>query len=265
MGVLTATALVIWWGNYMLGTQVPARLSHAFAVAPADPGWPLVLRVASIFTLILPAAIGLGCAFTLALRLSGPPQTSTREIGFLYALNTATGVIATMTFGVLLLALGLEENTRACPAINLCRRDCVDSPPGTYLKLSVRAVVCIALIALAVLSSGWQLRWDRELLASGFYKYARGIASPLYVEAVLKAGTLLYYRDGQVATVSVSSFAGKTSLAVDGKVDGSTGADMLTQELAAHLPMLMHAKPSRRSRHRRRDRRNGIVCGASSD
>ena len=81
VGVLTATALVIWWGNYMLGTQVPARLSHAFAVAPADPGWPLVLRVASIFTLILPAAIGLGCAFTLALRLSGPPQTSTGKSG----------------------------------------------------------------------------------------------------------------------------------------------------------------------------------------
>ena len=75
------------------------------------------------------------------------------------------------------------------------------------------------------------------------YKYARGIASPLNIEAVLKAGTLLYYRDGQVATVSVSSFAGKTSLAVDGKVDGSTGADMLTQELAAHLPMLMHPNP----------------------
>src|SRR5207248_2540836 len=61
----------------------------------------------------------------------------------------------------------------------------------------------------------------------------------------LKAGTLLYYRDGAVATVTVKRLAGTLSLSVDGKVDASTGGDMLTQKTLAHLPMLLHANPRR--------------------
>jgi spermidine synthase len=41
----------------------------------------------------------------------------------------------------------------------------------------------------------------------------------------------------------VIEFAGTRSLAIDGKVDGSTGGDMLNQELAAHLPLLLHERP----------------------
>ena len=37
--------------------------------------------------------------------------------------------------------------------------------------------------------------------------------------------------------------AGVTSLAIDGKVDASNAADMLTQKLLAHLPMMLHPRP----------------------
>ena len=43
----------------------------------------------------------------------------------------------------------------------------------------------------------------RELLASGAYKYASAIAPGLDVESALRFGTLVYYRDGATATVSV--------------------------------------------------------------
>jgi spermidine synthase len=35
------------------------------------------------------------------------------------------------------------------------------------------------------------------------------------------------------------------SLAIDGKIDASTGGDMLTQKLLAHLPLLIHPNPKR--------------------
>ena len=66
--------------------------------------------------------------------------------------------------------------------------------------------------------------WDRELLASGLYKYARQVPAGADVEAALRAGTILYYREGATGTVSVKRLTGDRSLAIDGKVDASTPA-----------------------------------------
>ena len=86
--------------------------------------------------------------------------------------------------------------------------------------------------------------WDRELLASGVYMYAPYVPKNLDLETQLKAGTLLYYREGAAATVSVKRLTGTTTLAVDGKMDASNRSDMLTQKLIAHLPLLLHDDPS---------------------
>ncbi len=85
--------------------------------------------------------------------------------------------------------------------------------------------------------------WDRDLLASGIYKYATHVPPGVEVEAGLTAGTLLYYRDGAASTVSVRRRTGTVSLAIDGKVDASNAADMLTQKTLAHLPLLLHPNP----------------------
>src|SRR5207253_2977224 len=82
--------------------------------------------------------------------------------------------------------------------------------------------------------------WDHELLASGVYLYAPDVPPDVDREALLKAGELLYYREGASATVSVKRLTGTTTLAVDGKVDPSNRRDMLTQKLIAHLPLLLH-------------------------
>jgi tetratricopeptide (TPR) repeat protein len=86
-------------------------------------------------------------------------------------------------------------------------------------------------------------RWDRELLASGVYLYAPFAPKDASLEALLKAGQLLYYREGAAATVSVKRLTGTTTLAVDGKTDASNRGDMLTQKLVAHLPLLLHDNP----------------------
>ena len=52
--------------------------------------------------------------------------------------------------------------------------------------------------------------------------------------------TLLYYREGPTGIVTVKRLTGVRSLAIDGKVDASTGGDMLTQKTLAHLPLLLH-------------------------
>jgi spermidine synthase len=85
--------------------------------------------------------------------------------------------------------------------------------------------------------------WDRSLLASGGYLYAQYVPKDLDLVPLLRAGTLLYYREGASATVSVKRLTGTLTLAVDGKTDASNRGDMLTQKLIAHLPLLLHENP----------------------
>jgi spermidine synthase len=85
--------------------------------------------------------------------------------------------------------------------------------------------------------------WDRELIVSGLYRYAPYIEKDLELEPALKAGTLVYDRDGAAATVSVRRLTGALSLAIDGKVDASNAGDMLTQKALAHVPLLLHPNP----------------------
>src|SRR5262249_3757661 len=84
--------------------------------------------------------------------------------------------------------------------------------------------------------------WDHERLAYGAYLFAPSRSSG-DIETGLETGKLSYYREGSAGTVSVKELLGVKSLAIDGKVDASNGADMLTQKLLAHLPLLLHRDP----------------------
>jgi Flp pilus assembly protein TadD len=121
---------------------------------------------------------------------------------------------------------------------------------GAALIVIVRAALTGGARVAGVLASGIAAvvlvlspPWDRELLASGPYMYAPFVPQDLDLETMLKAGTMLYYREGAAATVSVKRLTGTTTLAVDGKVDASNRGDMLTQKLVAHLPLLVHDNP----------------------
>ena len=86
--------------------------------------------------------------------------------------------------------------------------------------------------------------WQRQVLVAGVYldpeHFQQG--SVYQVSADSK---LLYYRDSFNATVSVHQSGDKIFLKVGGKTDVSTGLDMGTQVLSAHIPMLLHKDPKR--------------------
>ena len=84
--------------------------------------------------------------------------------------------------------------------------------------------------------------WNPELISGGAYKYAPFVQVP-DLQTGLEEGDVLFYAEGAAGTVSVRSSGGTVALAIDGKVDASNGADMLTQSLLAHLPLLLHPSP----------------------
>jgi spermidine synthase len=243
LGVALALATLSTAVTYSLaGSEIPRRAALQAAAAdtsPADPLWQGVWLTA---LLILPSAVCLGAAFPLALAASGATaDDASQRFGLVYAVNTLGSVAGSLAAGFLLIPrLGLQATLVILSA-------CLAAAALAALVWMARAAAVRASGALLVgLSAAWIAMsppWDRELLASGAYLYAPFVPADLDLETQLRAGTLLYYREGASSTVTVKKLTGTTTLAVDGKTDASNRGDMLTQKLAAHLPLLLHDEP----------------------
>ena len=198
-------------------------------------------HLAVAFGLTLPIAVGLGIAFPLSLELAGSRDAIPARLGVLYAINTTASVAGALVAGFIAIptwglrtSLLIATTTLLIGATTLIIR-------GSFSGRS-RLVALLPLTALVV----WMATspgWDREWLASGGYLYTRFVPPGIDRRAALTAGTLEYYREGATGSVAVKALTGERSLSIDGKVDASTGRDMLTQKLLAHLPLLLHPNP----------------------
>jgi spermidine synthase len=238
---LAGSALATSWTTSFVGTDVP-RMIAEFAVrsSVAGPSSPAVVML--VATLMLPTAAGLGIAFPLALEIAGGRgEYVAQRVGMVYFANTLAAVAGALVAGfVAIPAWGLQRTLELVGVLLIV--GAVSVAVRGYLPRHLRVASLVpAAVAAALLM--WSPPWDRELLASGVYKYAAAVPRDVDLESALKAGTLLYYREGAASTVSVRELAGARSMAIDGKVDASTAGDMLTQKALAHLPLLLHPNP----------------------
>ena len=239
---LTGSAIATRWTSALVGNQVPRAvvdyLTHSAQGASLLIGHHIVLVAA----LVLPTAVGLGVAFPLALQMVGGDGAQfAKRVGMVCAVNTCAGTLGALAAGFLIIpAWGLQQALTLVSVLFLAAGAAVVVWGG--LTRNGRLVGLVPVAAAAGLLM-WNQVWDRDLLASGIYKYATHVPPGVDVEAGLTAGTLLYYRDGAASTVSVRRRTGTVSLAIDGKVDASNAADMLTQKTLAHLPLLLHPNP----------------------
>ncbi|MEE9294530.1 MAG: fused MFS/spermidine synthase [Phycisphaerae bacterium] len=195
----------------------------------------------------------LGAAFPVAVRVARSLHTSTaHETGRVYAWMTSGNVLGVLVVaGVMITETGLQGSLLVLAGISLMagllcvatERQVVRAGWGT-ITAGVLALLAGALV---------QPRWDPVMTTSGVYKEA-----PIYLglagggerlRNILGSYRLLYYREGTQAVVSVVERptlkrTPHRVLAIDGKVDASTGADMSTQVLSGHLPLLLHPSPS---------------------
>jgi spermidine synthase len=201
----------------------------------------LLREVLLTAALLLPMALAFGAAFPFAVAVaSRNTDTMVSDLGLVYAVNTVGAIAGALLSGfVLIPALGLYDTIRA--VAGLAALGGAALPLVTGLPRSRQ--VLSTMVAGGVVAGLWLVpSWDPRLLSSGAYKYAPALHG-LDLETSLTAGELLYYREGSTATVAVRRLAGATSMAIDGKVDASDAADMLTQRLLGHVPLLLHPRP----------------------
>ena len=243
---LAATLLVAGLAAVGAASWAPrVPLIIADAVAAPDASFATVVRLQSalIAALMMPMTIAFGAAFPFAVTLATRTDDSvSQDVAIVYTANTVGAIAGALAGGFFLVPrFGLENTVRLAAALAILGFVIVAAghagrwaAAAIALALAVGAAVVIAMLP----------PWDHELLSSGAYKYAPYLQGP-HRNALLRAGTLLYYREGAAGTVSVRNLTGAVSLAIDGKVDASNAGDMLTQRLLAHVPLLLHPNPRR--------------------
>jgi spermidine synthase len=196
----------------------------------------LGIELAAVAALLLPASFFFGATFPLVVGVVAREGAAPAEAtGATLAWNTVGALTGSLAAGFLLIPhVGAEGALYAAFGIHLVAAGLAVSP-----KPLVPALVALGLAAAApaVLP-----RWDREILTGGLYKYASYL-EPGELLDFLRQGDLLFYREDQVATVTVRKVGSRLSLAIDGKVDATNAADMMTQKLLAHVPLLLHPAP----------------------
>jgi spermidine synthase len=170
-----------------------------------------------------------------------PGGTATgRSAGVVYAANTLGCVAGALAAPFLLIphvgmagTLGLAASSLLAGALSFTWGD-----PG--IPRVARAGLAAALVAVPLL--GWPTL-DMRALSAGVFFHVRHLSNALAPGEVLRqrigSGKVLFHRDGPAATVTVEredSSSGSRFLSVNGKPDASSGADLPTQVLAAHLP-----------------------------
>ncbi len=242
--VLGTTALLSAWSTWVAGSVLPATIAFDL-VSSRDPYLVMLTRHALwLAGLLVPVTVALGMTFPLLLGLAGGADTHTaRSAAVVYGVNTLAGVAGSLLAGFLLLpALGVQGTLNLATALlALAGLAAMVLSPSTLARRAMSGTIAAAALGLI----GVLGPWDRALLASGAYKYAPFLPAGADARAMLTAGTLRYDRDGATATVAVRELTGVRSLAIDGKIDASSGADMATQKLLAHLPLLLHPQPGR--------------------
>ncbi len=238
---LAGAAISAGWTGALAGGWVPRTIAHELATG-ASIGTALPQGAWIAIALIVPTAFCLGAAFPLALAMLGANrESSARVYSRVYAVNTIGNVAGSLAAGFLFIPwVGLQATLIivSLGLIAAALTALVVAPLGSRARTGGLAATALAVVVL-----GLSPPWDRDLLSSGAYLYASFIPKTLDLDAQLKAGELLYYRDGASATVSVRRLTGTTTLAVDGKVDASNRYDMINQKLAGHLPLLLHDNP----------------------
>ncbi len=195
--------------------------------------------------LLLIPTILLGAAFPVMIKLYVREEHAIGgDMGRAMAANTVGAVLGSLLTGLLLIPqLGTERAFWIGLLVN------VGISVGLLLRLSIRTGIRLGLVAslsgFFFLLFGLIPRWDVERLSAGLYKYAPYYAD-VDADIIAHRGDLLFYKEGALATVAVRRVGDEHQLSLDGKVDASDGgADMLTQKLLAHLPLLLADRPRR--------------------
>jgi spermidine synthase len=227
--------------------RFPGLVAYAFSLS-SDADFILGVELVLSVALMLGPTLLIGAAFPCALGLVARDTGRVgRDVGGLYAANTAGAIVGAAAAGLLLVPrLGAQNAVKGAALLQLLAAGVVVAsvlPSWTVW----RRAVALGLAAVIVVGAAAIPRWNRSVIASGaaVYGMAYGrLIDKVSLAELTRPQQLLFYEEGPTATVTVHQGSYRF-LRANGKTEASSGPDMHTQLLLGHLPMLLHPDPRR--------------------
>ncbi len=233
--------------------SLPSAAALLSGLMEKAPIATLLIEFGIVLGLVLLPSMAQGATFpALAILAAGGRREPHESAGRIYASTTWGSVTGYIAAGFLLIptfgtnrTLALASVTALALSAVLASTRSLTGPAPTGARRLAPAILAAAPLLLLALSG-----WDRNLMTGGGFLYgpvyrAAAAREPLRL-AVRRRGEILFYADRGEGLVTVRrSPAGILSLQINGKTEASTGGDMATQILAAHLPLLAHPHPDR--------------------
>ena len=217
--------------------RLAAGLSRVFERSP--PG-ALALQFALMGGLLLLPSMAQGACLPLLAQIAAPRRGAVPAAGEIYALSTWGSAAGFLLAGFLLVPAIGTRRTLILAAI-LALMMSLRLRPRRRLRALLVSAASLALLLLPA--------WDAAEVSSGGFLYG-----PIYRvalgpdglrEAIRRRGSIVYAREAGDGLVTVRRApSGVLSLQINGKTEASSGPDLSTQLLAAHLPLLLHPAPN---------------------
>jgi spermidine synthase len=169
-----------------------------------------------------------------------------RSIGSIYSVNTLGAIAGSLIAGFVLVPLvGTERTVLAGLFFNAAMAALILSAPSAVRKRDIGKWAAVALLLLATFSMKGKVFWPPESLDQGIIVYAKMLDSrPEYTINEHYSDTdVVYFKEGNNATISARRGEDYVGLRTNGKVDASNKDDMTTQLMIGFLPFLYHSNP----------------------
>ncbi len=188
------------------------------------------------FALALGPAFFIGASLPLAARLAvSESKDAAPKIGLVFSANALGNVLGAAAGYLLLPIVGAEGLLRGGAGVNLALGAALLFWRGAGVK-------SLALLGAGAAALVWFPAWDPAFLSLGLYRSREDLGPggfPAVRERLLQGTSLVFHRDDPEATVAVLRRPAGLLLKVNGKTEASTAADMPTQLLSAHLPLIL--------------------------
>jgi spermidine synthase len=210
------------------------------------PAMLLTQFVVCAFLMIV-ATICMGATIPIASQIySSRFKLLGQRIGSIYSVNTLGAIAGSLIAGFVLVPLvGTERTVLAGMFFNSAMAALILSAPSVVRKIDIGKWAAIALLLLATFSMKGKVFWPPESLDQGIIVYAKMLDSrPEYtIDEHYSDTDVVYFKEGNNATISARRGEDYVGLRTNGKVDASNKDDMTTQLMIGFLPFLYHSNP----------------------
>jgi len=250
LSVLLATAGILAYSTAFMFNSLPRLFAEIyFRWSPGPDGWFLVQLLFGLL-IMFPATFALGGIFPAVLQIHARSlEQVSGSVGTVYASNTVGTIVGAAAAGFVLIPhLGVLSTVIVVAVLELSL-GLIVATMIVSRPAKTRAMLALPMAIVLLLMLTFNPNWDVRLMNSGVYMNLFDVNKTKgwseFEKMIYENNEVVYAAEGITATVFVADQPEYDNryLSVNGKIEASTAADLETQLMCAHLPLLLHDDP----------------------